>query len=173
MMRKLLLLVLFFAAFYASGQIVQPQSPKKKPAYFLDSKRLPGMPIMGPDKIKDIYISYKIDSIPNTSGAMFIITKNPSENKFLTAQDIAQNNGIDPTSQVIYMVDNELKKDISTFVIDSSYIFKTIITKGTEFENLKEQLPNLTILHILTKTKENIDKVNTIRIRGSVETALK
>jgi hypothetical protein len=172
-MRKLLFLFPFFVAFYASGQIVKPQPPEKRPAYFLDSKRLPGLPIMGPDKIENIYISNKVDSIPNTSGAMFIITKNPSENKFLTAHDIARNNSINPKGHVIYMVDNEFIKDISTFVIDSSYILKTIVTKGAEFENLKKRLPDLTILHILTRTKENIDKVNTIRIRGSVETALK
>ena len=73
----------------------------------------------------------------------------------------------------IFMLDNEFLKDTASFKIDSSYVLKVEITTASEINYLKNTVPDLTILKIITRTKENLNKYDRIRIRGTESTVLK
>jgi hypothetical protein len=106
-----------------------------------------------------------IDSTRQIYGKIFISSKNPRGYDFLTISDISKTYKIDTLSPTIFMLENEFLKAITRFKIDSSYILKVELLRASEFDYFKKNLPNLTILRIITKTEENLAKQNQIILR--------
>lgn len=161
-MKQLLFTLLTFISINAFSQ---SKTLNNNPVYFLDSVRVTTLGIFDPNKIDNINVVREKDpTAPN--GKIFITSKNPESFNFLSAHDIAKANNIPAKTISIFMLDNEVIKDTATFKIDSSYILRVDIIKASEIKYLPHNIPSLVILKIITATKDNIDKQNTIRIRG-------
>ena len=174
-MKIFIILISFSLSFVGYGQ----QSSHSKTVtdwrqlVFLDSVLLTVNSIFDPNKIASIYVVKDYyDSTKQIQGKIFITSKDPKSFNFLTISDLATTYKKDTNTPTIFMLDNEFLKDTTTFKIDSSFILKVEITRTSEIEYLKNTHPDLTILKIITRTKENLDKQNEIRIRGT-ETTLK
>jgi hypothetical protein len=175
----LLVTVFFFAVVTNYAQ----QSPKtKKPLsewraiYYLDSLEMPeddnwslGIDV---NKIADMKAEKYVDSTKQIYGKIFITSKNPHRFYMLLMSDVAAMYGIETSKYMIYMIENTFIKNFETFRIDLEFILKVEILKASEFEYLKDTIPDLTIFKIITRTKENVESLGRIRIRGT-ETATK
>jgi hypothetical protein len=118
-----------------------------------------------PNKIDNINVVR--DKDPSAPfGKVFIKSKNPKDFNFLSAQDIARLNNISIKTISIFMLDNQIIMDTSSFKIDSSYIKKIEIIKASEIEYLPQNIPDLAILKILTDTIDNNDKYNILKIQS-------
>jgi Tfp pilus assembly protein PilZ len=175
----LIVTVFFFAVVTNYAQ----QSPKtKKPLsewraiYYVDSLEMPkGNSLflgVDPNKIADIRVEKYVDSTKHIHGKIFITSKNPHRFYMLSMSDVAAMYGIETSKYMIYMVENTFIKNIETFRIDLDFLLKVEILKASEFEYLKDTIPDLTIFKIITRTKENVESIGRIRIRGT-ETAAK
>jgi hypothetical protein len=158
-MRPIVFLFLLSLTSFAYGQ-------SSKPAYFIDSVKVgPYLANFSPQKIESIYVSKEfVDTTNNLSGAIYITTKKPNNFNFLGVNDIKKAYKIEANGPTIYMLDKEFIIDTQHFKIDSSFIYKVDVIKGVEFQDLKNDLPNLTIVKIYTDTKDN--RPSGIIIRG-------
>jgi hypothetical protein len=93
-------------------------------------------------------------------------SKGPKQYNFWTISEITKAFCKDCTPSAIFMLDNEFLKDITKFKIDSSFILRVEFTQAKEIEYLKNSIPDLAILKLITRTKADLDKQNEIRIRG-------
>jgi hypothetical protein len=170
-----LLLFAFSSIGYGQEHAKSDPASEELPFYFLDSakielsqwhfdlNKLSSMKI-----VKNYY-----DSAKRLRGAIFMTSKDPKSYKFLSIKDIINKYQQGLQKPTIFMLDNEILKDIRTFKIDSSYLLKVEITRASDIEYLKVAIPDLTILKIITSTKQNLKKENQIRIRGTGPTAMK
>ncbi|GLU51883.1 hypothetical protein Dfri01_13440 [Dyadobacter frigoris] len=161
-MKNVFVVILLFIAVKSQGQIYKPEN--FRPEIYLDSVKYGSFPNFDIHQIDSISISKENKKVPE--GQIFIKSKNPKNLYLLSILDITaryKKNALTPT---IYMLDNEILKEVSTFRIDSSYILKVEVLKGSETDYLNTQFPDLTILNIVTRTEKNIAKENEIRIRG-------
>jgi len=168
-MRTFLLFIILFLSHVSFGQKNSNPKPFKEwqPLYYLDSVNVEFSELhFDPEKIESMNVvkSY-IDSTAQNYGKIFITSKDPKDYNFLTISDITTTYKKDTLSPTIFMLDNEFLKDITKFKIDSNYILKIELLRGGEFDYLKKNIPNLTILKIITRTKENLAKQNQIYIR--------
>jgi hypothetical protein len=169
----ILISICFSIVGYGQQQKTKPIS-QWQPIYFIDSVKidLPQL-FFDPNKIADInVVSNYYDSAKQIHGKMFITSKDPKDFNFLSVADITNAYKKGTKTPTIFMLDNEFLKDIAAFKIDSSYILKVEVLRASEIEYLKNTLPNLTIVKIITRTKENLDRQNQIRIQGT-ETTLR
>ena len=145
------------------------------PAYFLDSIRIHSTQIyFDPDKISSIWIGKGKDIINHTSGEIYITSKKPLNYNFWGLKRIERKYTNTISKRTVFMIDNEFLKDgISTYGIDSAYIFKVKILKSSEIDYLKKIKPVFSIIQIKLRTKYNLDEANKIRIRGSEISSLK
>ena len=167
---KLFLCLLFSCITVASiGQIAKPTENKPKPVCFLDSTKIDmANTVFDPNKIADIRVEKGYDTINHTQGRVYITSKNPKDYYFVSLGEIKEKYAKGATAPALFMLNNSfLQNNISTFKIDTSYILNVEILRGADFDNLKENLPSLTILRIKTKTKENLEEANKIYIRGT------
>jgi hypothetical protein len=186
-MKIFVLLLLLPFSFIAYGQQHPKSDPtaEGKPLYFLDSVNFElSQWHFDPNKISGINIvKNHYDSANRRRGAMFITSKDPKSytflsitdvlNKFLPLREILHKNQQGLQKPTIFILDNDFLKDTATFKIDSSYVLKVEISRASEFEYLKNTIPELTIIRIITRTKENLNKYERIRIRGTQPTAMK
>ena len=170
-MKIFIFLLSFFVSFIVQGQQSARLKPiaEWQPLFFLDSVNTGTTPLyFDANKIAGINIVQNyFDSAKQIHGKIFITSKDPKSYHFMTIPEIANNYKRDIKMPAIFMLDNEFLKDIATFKIDSSYILKVEITTAAEIEYLKNTFPDLTIFKIITRTKENLDKQNQVRIRGT------
>jgi len=137
---------------------------------FVDSVRVTSltMQYVKPDDIKDVYVAKDfIDKTTNLRGAVFITTKNPKDYHFINLDEIKKTQGIALSTKVIYMVDNQFIKNTEYFKLPSSSVHSIVVTKTSEFDNLKNDSPNLSIVKIITK--DHAPKTNGVMIRGTAE----
>ncbi len=163
-MKFIALIFLMSLTFTSYGQVTKTISAntKKEPLLFLDSTRIDKNQLyFDPDKIADI-------NVVKEDGKIYIKSKNPKDYNFLTLKGIEKTYAKAVSGSTLFIIDNKiLKDDISTYKIDSTYILSVEVLKSTEIEYLKNRLPLLTIINIKLRTKENIDKANEIRLRGT------
>lgn len=155
-------------SFIAQGQeIKQEPIAKWRPLYYLDSVIIePGF-YFDPNKIADMnVVGNYYDSSRQIHGKVFLTSKAPKSYKFLTITDITSTYKKGIQTPTIFMVDNDFLTGTTNFKIDSSYILKVELTSTAEINYLKNAIPELTILKIITRTKENLDRQKQIRIRG-------
>ena len=166
-MRKLIFLFLLSITSFSYGQSI-PIPKHSEAAYFIDSVRVSPtfMEYIKPDNINTIFISKDfVDKENNVYGAIYITTKTPKAYNFIGLEEIKKAYGIVAPSLTIYMVDKEFIQDTQYFKFPSSFISNVILIKGTTFDNLKNDFPNLSIVKIITTN--NTPKPSGIRIRGA------
>jgi len=170
-MKYYLFLFSLVVSSFAYGQstlIYQPLAQKSKPAYFIDSVRVASAPLnyLKPDDIKDVYVSKDfIDKDNHVYGAIYITTKTPNVYRFIGLNEIKKIYGVETTGVTIYMVDQDFIQETQHFKLPYDFIYKVEIIKGAEFDNLKQDLPNLSIVKIITKP--NAPKSTGLMIRGA------
>jgi hypothetical protein len=170
---KTLFPIVFF--FFSTNVYSQTKTPKNvpnsyiAPVFFLDSVRVNGLGTFDNNKIEDINVVSGDSAFP--SGRIYIKSKNPGDFNFLSAKDILKAYKISQKTSAIFMLDNEIIKDTTTFKIDSSFILNVEIINASEIEYLPNNISSLAILKVFTATKENIDKQKIIRIRRNTEAA--
>jgi hypothetical protein len=168
-MKTLVFFIALSLSLVAFGQQYSNPKPFKEwqPLYYLDSVIVEFTDLhFDLEKIESINVvkSY-VDSTRQNYGKIFITSKDPKGYNFLSISEITIKYKKDTLSPTIFMLDNEFLKDITKFKIDSSYILKVMLLRGSEFDYLKDNFPNLTILNIITKSKDNIEKQKKIIIR--------
>lgn len=159
-MKRLIFLLWLSFSLAANGQQVSRPLSEWKPLYYLDSVNIGATQFYFDfDKIKDINIvGDYYDSAKQVHGKVFLKSKTPGNYSFITIPDVARIYNKGSQSPTIYMIDNEFLKDISQVKIDTAYILRVDLVKTTEIAYLKDTSPGWTILKIITKTKENVDK---------------
>jgi hypothetical protein len=158
----------FFFLFSFVAITCQAQLPKYEhflPEIYLDSVKYGAFPNFDINQIDDMSVAKETKEAPR--GKIFIKSKHPRSLNLLSIDDINARYRKNALAPMIYMLNNEILKEVSTFRIDSAFILKVEILKGSETDYLNVQFPDLTILKIITRTKDNIDKQNAIRIRGT------
>lgn len=132
------------------------------PVWYIDSIPMgQSKPIFNIDDIENI--SVKKDG---KTGMIYIATKKPEQHNFMTLEAIKAKYIKTALPVAIYMVDNEIIKDISYYKIDEKYILNIKILASGDLPYLKEE-KKFTIINIITRSKENIKKASVIYIRGT------
>ena len=185
-MKIFTVLLLLSFSFLGYGQHPKPDpTTEGRLLYFLDSAKIELSQwhfdlnkLSSVNVVKNYY-----DSTKRRRGAIFMTSKDPKSynflpiagviNKFLSVTDILNKYQQALQKPTIFMLDDEFLKDTAAFKIDSSYVLKVEITRASEFEYLKNIIPELTIIRIMTRTKENLNKYDRIGIRGAQPTAMK
>lgn len=159
-MRSFVLLLLLSVTSFAYGQnlpVLPNHTHSKNPAVFLDSVQVSSM-IMGfikPEEIVDISVNKDyVDHANNLTGAIYITSKNQKSYNFIDIEGIKKLYKIETADPILYMLENEFIQDTKFFTLPSLWIYNVIVLKGSSFDTLKDNLPNLTIVKILT-TKEH------------------
>lgn len=166
-MKPYIFLFLLFVTSIAYGQSTSVNQHRKA-AYFIDSIRVSSasMGSILPENIKDVNVSKDfVDKENNVYGAIYITTKNPNTYNFIGLDAIKKAYQIVTSGLTIYMVDKEFIQDTQYFKLPSSLIYSVNIIKGSEFDNLKNDFPNLSIVKITTKA--NAPKSGELIIRGA------
>jgi hypothetical protein len=137
------------------------------PLFYLDSVNIGSQFQFDPNKIADLQIvNNYYDSVRHIHGKIFMKSKNPGSYKFLGIADLGRIYNMADKAPTIFMLNNEFLNDTSNFEIDSSYVLRVKFIRASEIVYLKDRLPDLIIEKIITRTKENIDQENQVRIRG-------
>ncbi len=163
MKRLLFILILFFNSPVFS-QTISPLT-REEPQYYIDSVRVQRLEIFDPNKIESINVVKKKDSNA-PYGKVYIQIKKTETLNLLTIGEIAGMNNISSGSTSLFMLDNEIIKDTANFRIDSYYILKIETVKASEIKYIRGNISNFEVLKIITATKENIEKENSVRVRG-------
>lgn len=144
-----------------------------QPVWYLDSIPMgKSQLVFNPDDIKNLAV-LKDASEGAGSGEVYITTKKDKSYNFLTLEEIKEKYVKSPQPVAIYMIDGKLiQTDLSTYKVDEKYILSISVLSSDDFSYLKEEQRKLSIINIITRTKENIEKANVIHIRGS-NTSLK
>ena len=147
-------------------------------AYVLDSKLVSQKTInyISPDEIDSVNVKKSDTTINNKhfSGLVRVTTKNPDKLDFLNLEQIKNGYTSIKKSDVVYMINGEfIKDDVNTILLDRNYILKVEVTNSQDFYNLRESKNKFEIINILGKTKENLDKKNTIILRGQESISIK
>ena len=137
--------------------------------YYLDSNKVDiDKYFFDVDQILNITVVQANDSAKRPVGRIFIKSKFPNAHNFISLNQVKDFYCKSVTQPYIFMVDNLFLKDnLSMYKIDSTYILRVEIMKGTEFESLQKDIPNLTIIIIKTKTAENLNEDKKIHLRGN------
>ena len=152
-------------------EVYYDNKPEQEPAYFLNGKfiNLCTLNTINPVVIDSIRVVKKDLEIDNKNyyGQIYIKTKEDycpeliSLNKFKSKYT---NAGNIPT---IFLIDGVIiNENNNECLVDENFILKVIIER---VDNKQESL-KLSIIKLLTKSKENIQKSKEIRIRGTEET---
>ncbi len=149
---------------FAYGQ----SNPNRKATYFVDGIKFgTHSPYFNQELIQSVNVSTEfVDKANNLYGAIYITTKTPNKFNFLNVNDIQSAYKIATNGPIIYMLNKDFIKETDHFKIDSAYIYRVEVLKGSEFDNLKNSIPNLSVVKIYTNTKENWPS-SEVRIRGA------
>jgi hypothetical protein len=140
---------------------------KLSPAFYLNGKfmnysvfRTLNPKIITNIRVEKQYI--EVDSI-KYYGKIFIETNKNFKSDYISLTDLKTKYAELKDTPTIFMIDNELINDnYDKYVLDQNYLLRINIET---LENSKEGI-RFNLIRILTKTEENIKKVNEIRIRG-------
>ncbi|MEJ7558076.1 MAG: hypothetical protein WKF66_07175 [Pedobacter sp.] len=140
---------------------LQPSQKKvNSPAYFVNGVSLDIQnPFFNSEQIASIEIKHE-----TTAGEIYIKTKNDNKLTFLTPSEIKNKYAKLASSAALYFVDGQLV-DESITKIEEGYILSVNVTLPGEMK-LKGANRNLSLIQISTRSKENLEKFNEIRIRG-------
>ena len=120
---------------------------------------------LNPDFIESIRVEKDKNSIDNYNGTIFITTKNAYQPKLITVQNLL-NTYLDDLSQsdkkLVFLNNKVIHEDLGTYMVDERYILKIEVEKKVD----SAQNIDLYIINLIPRTRENVEKANTIIIRG-------
>jgi len=146
---------------------VDKNTQEKSPAYYLNGQFINGTIIktLDPNRIENIRVEkldLEIEEI-KYDGQIFIETKADYKPKLISLTELKLKYTNIKNGSTLFMIDNEIvNEDFDNYLVDENFLLRISVQK---IENAKEKL-NLNLVSILTKTEQNIKKVNTIWIRG-------
>ncbi|MCY7293122.1 MAG: hypothetical protein LH615_13170 [Ferruginibacter sp.] len=118
-------------------------------------------------KIKSInFVKEVYDSVTNSSGKIYITSKNPKEYNFLSFTDLKNKFIGNNKKSVLLLINGNFIKNPSTINIDSAYIYKVEVESGDDFEELKNLYPNLAIVNIKLNNLNNKNGERAIYLQG-------
>jgi len=122
---------------------------------------------LNPNNIESIQIEknkIQIDGI-EYYGKIIVKTKSNSNLSLLKISDFVKKYTDIRDEKYIFLIDGEiLNADKNLMFIDEKNIMQIKVTKLDKIEDFKN---NLFLIELLTRTKENLKKANTIYIRGN------
>ena len=142
-----------------------------QPAFYINGKFSSSTIIRAVDPmlIDSIHITKREIEIENKKhyGQIFIQMKNEYTPQIISLPDLASKYTNIKNGLTIYMLDNDIiKENYDECLVDETYILKIIVS------TIEMDKENVNVIRLLTKSKENIEKIREIRIRGLDEIAL-
>ncbi|MEN2436857.1 hypothetical protein AAH994_15695, partial [Weeksellaceae bacterium A-14] len=141
----------------------------EKPIVLLNDKYVASevLNTLNPNNIESIQIEknkIQIDGI-EYYGKIIVKTKSNSNLSLLKISDFVKKYTDIRDEKYIFLIDGEiLNADKNLMFIDEKNIMQIKVTKLDKIEDFKN---NLFLIELLTRTKENLKKANTIYIRGN------
>ena len=163
-MKTFVLFVILLPVISVRAQV--HQSNTGRPLFIIDSVNVGTDPEgLNPDDIESLTVdkAYK-DTAKKISGRIYITMKKTRAYHFITVAEVLKNFKVEMKSPAIFMLDDRILTNISAFTIDSSYVQRVVILNASEIDYLKNTLPDLSLIRILTRANESDKKE--IRIRG-------
>jgi hypothetical protein len=122
---------------------------------------------INPNKIKGIKVekdSIEYDKV-NYNGIIYIQTKENYKPRLITLNALKSKylNLAEKTTSLFMLDEKIINMDYDEFKVDENYILKIEVQS---IENSKEKL-NINVIRLITRTKENVEKANTIRLKGN------
>lgn len=118
-------------------------------------------------KIKSrVWVQEKFDSSTNSSGKIYITSKNPKDYNFLSFTDLKSKYIGSNKKPVLLLINGNFIKNPTQINIDSSYIYKVEVESGADFEELKNIYPLLSIVNIQTKNTASLNEQRNINLNG-------
>lgn len=140
----------------------------KKPAVFIDGIFIKNKSILRTIDMKKIE-SFEIEkeNYENNGidffGKILIKTYSNYNPKLITLKAFSEKNTKLDTNPIIFQIDEDIvNENYDEYIIDENYILKIIIHKIKTTEKDIE----INLIKLITRTPENIEKANEIRIRG-------
>lgn len=161
-MKRLITALLLLSACVSQAQIAHNPG-KNPPDVYIDSARFTGMPYFDLDKMVDIQVA-KDQAGSRNNGVIYLKAKAPHSFSFLSLEQVAKQHIKDGTPAMV-MVDNQFITDMTGMAIDSSYILRCETLSTKDFRYLRH-LPAMSIVNIITASKENVERSKRIMIRG-------
>jgi hypothetical protein len=137
----------------------------KQPAYFIDGKHFNSKQIktINPQMIDSVYVVKEKINIDEKEyyGQVHIRMNADYKPEFITLTDLKAKYSEQSKIPSIFMIDNDIiNSDYNKFLVDERFILKM------EVQKIDNEDLNISVIRLITKTKENIKKANEIRIRG-------
>jgi hypothetical protein len=136
--------------------------------FYLNEEVVDGQIInaINPNQIKEVKVekeSIQFNEV-NYDGIIYIRTKENYTPKFISLNELKEKylNLSEDASTLFMLNDKIINTDYDSFIVDEKYILK-IETQA--IKNSKEQL-DMNVIKVITRTKGNIEKANTIIIKG-------
>jgi hypothetical protein len=138
-----------------------------RPAIYLDGKHIYSSitTTLNPKIIANIKVEKKYIELNGIKyyGQIFIETNKDYKFDFVSLTELKSLYAELKDAPTLFMIDNQLIKDnYDKYILDQNYLLRINIET---IENSKEGI-RINLIRILTKTEENIKKVNEIWIRG-------
>ena len=136
--------------------------------FYLNEEVVDGQIInaINPNQIEEVKVEKEsvLFNEVNYDGIIYIQTKENYTPKFLSLNELKEKylNLPEETSTLFMLNDKIINTDYDSFIVDEKYILK-IETQA--IKNSKEQL-DMNLIRVITRTKSNIEKANTIIIKG-------
>lgn len=134
------------------------------PVYYIDSVKMTNLPVFDPARIASIGVIKVGNDTAKRYNDVYITLKEPHDFQFLTLEQIARKR-VPAGTLCLFMIDNEIIKDVTGVTIDSSYILKYELMNTKDFTYL-QAMPPLAILHIKLKTTVNLKDDQKEYLRG-------
>ncbi|PYF74242.1 hypothetical protein B0O44_104413 [Pedobacter nutrimenti] len=158
---------------FAKNKSADPKD--KQPSYFIDSVLVSLNTLTGinPEEIMDVKVEKNAADprFRNPNGTIFITTKSLKKIDLIPLSQINRDYVHSDPVSTLYMFENTiLTDDIESYKIDKNYILGIEVLTSDDINYLKASKTKFTIIKILGKSKENLQKANQIMIRGNAET---
>ena len=139
-----------------------------KPSVYLDSTKIElEYFLFDQNKIEKFeVVKNNFASLTNTSGSIYITSKQPKNFNFLSYVEIKRKYFSDKTKPVLLLLNGNFIKNASKINIDSSYISKVEVETGADYEELKNLYPSLAIVNIRLKNINYINDERQISLQG-------
>jgi hypothetical protein len=143
-------------------------SDQKKAGIFVNDKFVGSQEVLNfinQDTIETIKIEKEKFEMNGTEyyGKIYIKMKSDYNPKFLTLKKLSEKYLELNENPIIYQIDEKVvEKSSNEILVDENFILKIVVEKINTSENNTE----INLIRLITKTTENIKKVNEIRIKG-------
>ncbi|MBD1434918.1 hypothetical protein H8B06_19005 [Sphingobacterium sp. DN00404] len=145
--------------------IVNREKQIQLPAYFINDRFVQNLGSINPEQIESMNV-VKRDTLIETqkyAAQIHIKTKADYTPKFISLAELKNKYTSFKEIPVVFMLDAEvINSDQESYFVDENNLLTIIVDKlQTNNDNVE-----IGLIKLLTKSKENIDKRNTIMIRG-------